>query len=299
MEQGSLRCDVNVSVRKPGDKLGTRCEIKNVNSVRFLQQAIEYESRRQVEEIEAGRPIRQETRLYDANTGVTRSMRSKEEAHDYRYFPDPDLLPLEFTQAYVDKIRASLPELPDQKRARFESELGITPYHARVLTMEKEQADYFEAFVAAVETRTKKAPKDIGQDCANVVVTDLFGILNKEGKTVETSPISPAALAGLQVLKLDGTISGPTAKQVFEEMFQTGKEAAAIVDAKGLRQVSDTGELEKFADQVIAANPKQVEQFRGGKETVIGFFVGQVMKLSGGRANPAMINEIMKKKLKG
>ncbi len=299
MEQGSLRCDVNVSVRKPGDALGTRCEIKNVNSVRFLQQAIEYESRRQVEEIEAGRAIKQETRLYDANTGVTRSMRSKEEAHDYRYFPDPDLLPLEFTQAYVDKIKAGLPELPDQKQARFESELGITPYHARVLTMEKESADYFEAFVAAVRERTKKAPRDIGQDCANVVVTDLFGILNKEGKTIETSPISPTALASLQALKMDGTISGPTGKQVFEEMFQTGKDAAAIVDEKGLRQVSDTGELEKFADQVIAANPKQVEQFRGGKETVIGFFVGQVMKASGGRANPAVIGEILKKKLKG
>ena len=299
MEQGSLRCDVNVSVRKPGDKLGTRCEIKNVNSVRYLQQAVDYESARQIQELEAGRAIKQETRLYDPNSGTTRSMRSKEEAHDYRYFPDPDLLPLEFTQAFVDGIKATLPELPDAKQKRFETELSIQPYQARVLTAEKESADYFEAFVAAVAKRTKKGLKDIGQDCANVVVTELFGILNKEGKSIEQSPISAESLAGLQALKMDGTISGPTAKKVFEEMFTSGKEAAAIVEEKGLKQVSDTGALEKIIDEIIAANPKQVEQFRGGKETVITFFVGQVMKASRGTANPGVVNELLKKKLAG
>ena len=297
MEQGSLRCDVNVSVRKPGAPLGTRCEIKNVNSVRFLQQAVDFESRRQIEELEAGRAIKQETRLYDANTGETRSMRSKEEAHDYRYFPDPDLLPLELTPDYVARIKASLPELPDAKAARLEKELGIAPYQARVLVMEKESADYFEAFVAAVQKRTGKAQKDIGQDCANVVVTELFGALNKDSKSIESSPISPTALAGLQALKMDGTISGPTAKKVFEEMYATGKDASAIVEEKGLRQVSDTGALEAMVDKVITENPKQVEQFRGGKETVITFFVGQIMKASRGTANPAMVTELLKKKL--
>jgi aspartyl-tRNA(Asn)/glutamyl-tRNA(Gln) amidotransferase subunit B len=297
MEQGSLRCDVNVSVRKPGAKLGTRCEIKNVNSVRFLQQAVEFESRRQIEELEAGRAIKQETRLYDANTGETRSMRSKEEAHDYRYFPDPDLLPLQLEEAFVARIRSSLPELPDAKRARFENELALSPYHARVLAAEKESADYFEAFVAAVEKRTKKSQKDIGQDCANVVVTELFGALNKDSKSIEQSPITPDALAGLQALKMDGTISGPAAKKVFEEMFATGKQASAIVEEKGLRQVSDTGALEAMVDKVIADNPKQVEQFRGGKETVLTFFVGQIMKQSRGTANPAVVNELLKKKL--
>ncbi|MSP20958.1 MAG: Asp-tRNA(Asn)/Glu-tRNA(Gln) amidotransferase subunit GatB [Alphaproteobacteria bacterium] len=299
MEQGSLRCDVNVSVRKPGDKLGTRCEIKNVNSVRYLQQAVDYESRRQIEELEAGRPIKQETRLYDANTGTTRSMRSKEEAHDYRYFPDPDLLPLQLTADYVARIKATLPELPDARRARLESELRIAPYQARVLVAEKESADYFEAFVAAVAKRTGKPLQDIGQDCANVVVTELFGILNKEGKPIEASPISADALAGLQALKMNGTISGPTAKKVFDEMFATGKDAAAIVEEKGLKQVSDTGALEALVDKVIAENPKQVEQFRGGKETVITFFVGQIMKLSRGTANPGLVNELLKKKLQG
>ena len=299
MEQGSLRCDVNVSVRKPGAPLGTRCEIKNVNSVRFLQQAVDFESRRQIEELEAGRAIKQETRLYDANTGETRSMRSKEEAHDYRYFPDPDLLPLELTPEFVARIKASLPELPDAKAARLEKELGIAPYQARVLVMEKESADYFEAFVAAVQKRTGKAQKDIGQDCANVVVTELFGALNKDSKSIEASPISPTALAGLQALKMDGTVSGPSAKKVFEEMFATGKEAAAIVEEKGLKQVSDTGALEAMVDKVIADNPKQVEQFRGGKETVITFFVGQIMKVSRGTANPAMVTELLKKKLAG
>jgi aspartyl-tRNA(Asn)/glutamyl-tRNA(Gln) amidotransferase subunit B len=297
MEQGSLRCDVNVSVRKPGAKLGTRCEIKNVNSVRFLQQAVEFESRRQIEELEAGRAIKQETRLYDANTGETRSMRSKEEAHDYRYFPDPDLLPLQLEEAFVARIRSSLPELPDAKRARFENELALSPYHARVLAAEKESADYFEAFVAAVEKRTKKSQKDIGQDCANVVVTELFGALNKDSKSIEQSPITPDALAGLQALKMDGTISGPAAKKVFEEMFATGKQASAIVEEKGLRQVSDTGTLEAMVDKVIADNPKQFEQFRGGKETVLTFFVGQIMKQSRGTANPAVVNELLKKKL--
>ena len=299
MEQGSLRCDVNVSVRRPGAALGTRCEIKNVNSVRFLQQAVDYESRRQIEELEGGRAIQQQTRLYDPNTGTTRSMRSKEEAHDYRYFPDPDLLPLELTKDYIERIRAMLPELPDEKRARFERNLKISPYHARVLVADKESADYFEAFVAAVEKRTGRPADDVGQDCANVMATELFGILNKEGKTLSTSPISPDSLAGLQALKMDGTISGPTAKKVFEEMFATGKEAAQVVEEKGLRQVSDSGELAALVDKVIADNPKQLAQFRAGKETVIGFFVGQIMKVSQGRANPGVINELLKKKLQG
>jgi len=207
------------------------------------------------------------------------------------------LLPLELSQDYVESIRGSLPELPDAKRARFEKDLAISHYHARVLVAEKESADYFEAFVAAVEKRTTKSGRDIGQDCANVVVTELFGALNKDAKPIEASPITPDALAGLQALKMDGTISGPTAKKVFEEMYATGKQAAAIVEEKGLRQVSDTGALEAMVDKVIADNPKQVEQYRGGKETVLTFFVGQIMKASRGTANPAVINELLKKKL--
>ncbi len=299
MDQGSMRADVNVSVRKPGGALGTRCEIKNVNSMRFIQQAVEYEARRQIEVIEGGGTIAQETRLYDANTGVTRSMRSKEEAHDYRYFPDPDLLPLVLTQAEVDAIKATLPELPDEKRRRLENELKISPYLAKVLVAEKETADYFEVLVAEAGKRTGKKPAEMGQDSANLLVMELFGLLNKDGRTIEASPVSAAALAGLLALRLDGTISGLASKEVLAEMFATGKDAASVVDEKGLRQVSDTGEIERLVDQAIADNPKQLAQFKAGKETMLGFFVGQVMKMSQGRANPAVVNDLLRKKLAG
>ena len=297
MEQGSLRADVNVSVRRPGADLGTRCEIKNVNSVRFLQSAIEYESRRQIEILETGGEIVQQTRLFDPGQGVTRTMRSKEEAHDYRYFPDPDLLPLVLTQAYVDGIRATLPELPDAKKQRFGDEYGVPGELAAVLVAERESAAYFEAMVAETARLTGKAAAAVAGDCANVIATDLFGHMNREGHGITESPISPQALAGLQALKLDGTISGRMAKEVFEEMYAGGKSAADIVDEKGLRQVSDTGELEAIIDRVLAANPKQLAQYRGGKEALFGFFVGQVMKATGGSANPGVVNEILNRRL--
>ena len=297
MEQGSLRADVNVSVRRPGADLGTRCEIKNVNSVRFLQAAIEYESRRQVEILETGGEIVQETRLFDPGQGVTRTMRSKEEAHDYRYFPDPDLLPLVLTQAYVDGIRATLPELPDAKKRRFQNEYRVPGELAAVLVAERESAAYFEAMVAETARLSGTAAAAVAGDCANVIATDLFGHLNREGHGITESPISPQALAGLQALKLDGTISGRMAKEVFEEMYASGKSAADIVDEKGLRQVSDAGELEAIIDRVLAANPKQLAQYRGGKEALFGFFVGQVMKATGGSANPGVVNEILKRRL--
>ena len=297
MEEGSLRCDVNVSVRKPGGGLGTRCEIKNVNSIRFVQHASDYEARRQVTVLEGGGTIAQETRLFDSRNGTTRPMRSKEEAHDYRYFPDPDLLPLVLTQAYVDGIRATLPELPDEKKQRLQNEFGISAYHAGVLVAERESAAYYEQVVAETAKRTGKTATEIAQDCANVMVTDLFGLLNKDGRSIEDSPIPPSALAGLQALKFDGTISGRTAKDVFEEMFATGRDAAAIVEAKGLRQVSDAGELEALVETALAGNPKQLEQYRAGKEALFGFFVGQVMKATGGQANPGLVNDILRKKL--
>ena len=297
MEQGSLRCDVNVSVRRPGEALSTRCEIKNLNSIRFVQHAIDYEARRQVEVLEDGGTILQETRLFDSGRGITRIMRTKEEAHDYRYFPDPDLLPLVLDQAWVEGIRASLPELPDQRKARLEAELGLTPGHAAVLTAEKEDADYFEALVAETSKQSGRPAAEIARDCANVMVTDLFGLLNRDGRKLADSPISPAALAGLQALKLAGTISGRTAKDVFAEMFEGGKSAQTIVDEKGLKQVSDPGALEALVDKAIADNPVQLEQYRAGKESLFGFFVGQVMKATGGQANPRLVNDILKKKL--
>jgi len=299
MEQGSMRADVNVSVRKPGDPLGTRCEIKNVNSIRFVRQAIEYEAQRQVDIIEAGGTIDQETRLFDPNKGETRSMRSKEEAHDYRYFPDPDLLPVEFDDAFVDAARESLPELPDEKQARFVEDLGLTPYNASVLVAEKESCDFFEALIAALAKTLKKDVKAVAAKASNWVTGDLFGALNKAGKTVTDSPVSAAQGAGLLALVEDGTISGRIAKDVFEIMFETGKDADTIVEEKGLKQVSDTGEIEKIIDDVIAANPAQLEQYRGGKDKLIGFFVGQVMKATGGKANPGVVNKLLKPKLDG
>jgi len=288
MEEGSMRCDVNLSMRRVGDtKLGTRCEIKNVNSIRFVQQAIEYESRRQVEVLEAGEAIKQETRLWDTSKGETRSMRSKEEAHDYRYFPDPDLLPLKLEEAFVETIKKSLPELPDQKKARFISDYGLTPYDASVLVAEKASAEFFE----------KVAKGRDGKLAANWVTGEFFGSLNRMGKTIETSPITADALGGLVDLIADATISNRIAKEVFEEMLASGKPAAQIVEEKGLRQVSDSGAIEKAIDEILKANEGKVAEYKSGKDKLFGFFVGQVMKATGGKANPALLNELLKKKL--
>jgi len=291
MEEGSLRCDVNVSVRKPGDGYGTRCEIKNVNSMRFVQQAIEYEARRQIEVIEDGGTIDQETRLFDSGRGVTRSMRSKEHAHDYRYFPDPDLLPLELDPAWVETIKASMPELPDAKKARFMSEFGLSAYDAGVLVAEQETAAFYEQVIAGPNGR--RDPKL----AANWLISELFGLLNKAGKDVTTSPVSAEALGGLVDLISDDTISGRIAKDVFAEMFETGKSASEIVEAKGLKQVTDTGAIEAAIDQVLAANADKVAEYKSGKDKLFGFFVGQVMKSTGGKANPKLLNELLKRKL--
>ncbi len=299
MEQGSMRADVNVSVRKPGDPLGTRCEIKNVNSIRFVRQAIEYEAQRQVDLIEDGGVVDQETRLFDPTKGETRSMRSKEEAHDYRYFPDPDLLPVEFDDAFIEAARESLPELPDDKKARFVEELGVSDYNASVLVGEKESCDFFEELLSALAAKTGKPAQKLAAKASNWVMGDLFGALNKASKSVSESPVTAKQGADLLALVEDGTISGRIAKDVFEIMFETGKDAEAIVEEKGLKQVSDTGEIEKIIDEVIAANPGQLEQYRAGKDKLIGFFVGQVMKATGGKANPGMVNQLLKPKLDG
>ena len=287
MDEGSMRCDVNVSVRRPGEELGTRCEIKNVNSVRFVQQAIEFEARRQIEIIEDGGTIAQETRLFDSNKGVTRSMRSKEDAHDYRYFPDPDLLPLTLTEDYVSRIKESLPELPDQKKDRFVSDYGLSLYDAGVLVAERAIADYFE--IAAKGRDAKFA--------ANWITSDLFGVLNKQGLEIAESPVSGEHLGGLIDLITDGTISGRIAKDVFDDMVKSGRDAAEIVAEKGLRQVSDTGEIEAIIDTIIAGADDQVAQFRSGNEKIIGWFVGQVMQQTQGKANPKIVNELLRKKL--
>ena len=289
MEEGSMRADVNVSVRKPGAPLGTRCEIKNVNSVRFVMQAIEYEARRQIDVIEGGGQIVQETRLFDTGKGVTRSMRSKEEAHDYRYFPDPDLLPLELDAGWVENIKTSLPELPDEKKARFIDKLGLSPYDAAVLVAEKESADFYEAVAKGRD----------GKLSANWVITEYFGALNKSGKSMADFVITPEKLGGLIDLIADDTISNRLAKDVFALMVETGKDAATVVDEKGMRQVTDTGAIEAVIDQVMAANADKVAEYRSGKDKLFGFFVGQTMKASGGKANPAAVNELLKKKLAG
>ena len=286
MEEGSMRCDANVSVRKPGGPLNTRCEIKNVNSIRFLRQAIEFEAHRQVELIEDGGRVVQETRLFDSRKGETRSMRSKEFAHDYRYFPDPDLLPLELEADWVARIKETLPELPDEKKARFVAVYGLTVYDATVLVAERETADYFEA---AANGHDAKA-------VANWITGDLFAALNRTGKSISDSPVAAAHIGGLVALIEDGTISGRLAKDVFEAMVETGKAPAAIVEEKGLRQVTDTGAIEAVVDTVLAANPAQAEQFRSGEDKVMGWLVGQVMKASQGKANPKMVNEILRKK---
>jgi aspartyl-tRNA(Asn)/glutamyl-tRNA(Gln) amidotransferase subunit B len=287
MEEGSMRADVNVSVRKPGEEFGTRTETKNVNSVRFVMAVVEQEARRQVEVIEEGGRIVQETRLYDPDRNETRSMRSKEDAHDYRYFPDPDLLPLELDDAFLAECRASLPELPDAKRARYEG-LGITPYNANVLTAEVESARWFDALL---EAGAPPVP------AANWVTSELFGALNRLGKAIEESPVTPARAAELLALVADGTLSGSLAKQVFEAMLETGDAPAKIVEDRGLKQTSDTGAIEAVIADVLAKNPGQLEQYRGGKATLFGFFVGQTMKAMGGKANPAVVNELLKKML--
>jgi aspartyl-tRNA(Asn)/glutamyl-tRNA(Gln) amidotransferase subunit B len=288
MEEGSLRCDCNVSVRRPGGPLGTRCEIKNLNSVRFAMQAIEHEARRQIGVLESGGTIRQETRLYDTERGETRPMRSKEDAHDYRYFPDPDLLPLVLDPAWVEQLRAELPELPDAKKARFVAEYGLRPEDAGVLVADRATAEYFEQVAAG---RDAKA-------AAHWVIGDLFGALNRKGLDIARSPVGPEQLGALIDLIADGTISGRIAKDVFAEMVESSADPAAFVEQKGLRQVSDTGAIEAAVDAALAAHSAQVAQYAANPK-VLGFFVGQVMKATGGKANPALVNELLRKKLAG
>ena len=289
MEEGSLRADVNVSVRRPGEPFGTRTETKNVNSIRYVMQAVEHEARRQIAVLEDGGAVVQETRLFDPKTGTTRSMRSKEEAHDYRYFPDPDLLPLELSEEFIARIKESLPELPDAKKERFVREWGLSPYDAGVLVAEKETADFYE------ELAKGRDPKL----AANWMTVELFGLLNKAGKDITASPVSARQLGGLLDLLADKTLSGPLAKKVLERMFETGRDARDIVEAEGLKQVTDAGAIEAMVDQVLAANPDKVAELRGGKEKLMGWFVGQVMRAAGGKANPGVVNEILRKKLAG
>ncbi len=297
MEEGSMRADVNVSVRKPGAPLGTRCEIKNVNSVRYVMQAIEIEARRQIDILEDGGTIVQETRLFDPAKGETRSLRSKEDAHDYRYFPDPDLLPLVLPEGYVARCRAELPELPDEKKARFVTHLGLTPYTAAVLTAEKETADWFEALLAETAGRLGKTEAELARTVANWLTSDLFGALNKLGLDLDRSPISVDQAAALLALIGDGTLSGRLGKDVFEIMLETGQDAAAIVEERGLRQVSDLGAIEAVIAQIMADNPDNVAAYRAGRDKLFGFFVGQTMKAMGGKANPAVVNDLLKKAL--
>jgi aspartyl-tRNA(Asn)/glutamyl-tRNA(Gln) amidotransferase subunit B len=277
---------VNVSVRRPGGEFGTRCEIKNVNSIRFVGQAIEYEARRQIAILEDGGSIDQETRLFDPVKGETRSMRSKEEAHDYRYFPDPDLLPLEFDQAFVDALAADLPELPDVKKDRLVEKLGISVYDASILVSEKAIADYYEAVSDGRD----------GKLAANWVINDLLGALNKTGKDIETSPVSPVQLGAIIDLIKDGTISGKIAKELFEIVWNEGGDPKSLVEERGMKQVTDTGAIEKAVDDIIAANPDKVEQAKA-KPSMAGWFVGQVMKATGGKANPQAVNDLVKSKL--
>lgn len=287
MEQGSMRADVNVSVRKPGDELGTRCEIKNVNSIRFVQQAINHEARRQVDLIEDGGTVNQETRLFDVAQGVTRPMRSKEEAHDYRYFPDPDLLPLEFDEDWVEEIRAHLPELPDEKKSRLMADFDLSSYDAGILVGEPEIAAYFEEVAAGRDAK----------QAANWIISNLFAALNAQGKSITQSPVSAAQLGELLDLIADDTISGRIAKDVFEIMTETGDGPSKIVEDKGLKQVTDTGAIEAIIDEVMADETEKVAEYKAGKDKLFGFFVGQVMRRSQGKANPQAVNELLKKKL--
>jgi aspartyl-tRNA(Asn)/glutamyl-tRNA(Gln) amidotransferase subunit B len=292
MEQGSMRADVNVSVRRPGGEFGTRCEIKNVNSIRFAGQAIEYEARRQIDILEGGGEIDQETRLFDPKLGETRSMRSKEEAHDYRYFPDPDLLPLEFDDAFVSALAENLPELPDEKKARFISDFGVTPYDAMVLTLDRETADYFESVVAFGGTNRD------GKAVANMLNADVAAYANSQGLAVWETHLKPGQIAGIVDLIAAGTISSKIAKDLLQVIIaeEPEGEPAEIVERRGMKQVTDMGAIEKIVDDIIAANPDQVAKVLA-KPTMIGWFVGQAMKASGGKANPQALNDLMKKKL--
>ncbi|TFI56661.1 Asp-tRNA(Asn)/Glu-tRNA(Gln) amidotransferase subunit GatB [Sphingomonas parva] len=290
MEQGSMRADVNVSVRKPGAPFGTRTETKNVNSVRFIMAAIEYEASRQVDVLESGGTVVQETRLFDPDKVETRSLRSKEEAHDYRYFPDPDLLPVELTDAFLEECRASLPELPDAKRRRYETVLGLPAYNASVLTAEVDTARWFEELLGHLgEAHAVRA--------SNWVISDLFGALNRLGRSLADSPVTAKQAAELLALIADGTLSGTLAKQVFELMLETGQDPGVIVEERGLKQTSDTGAIEKVIADVLAANQDKVSEYRGGKDKLFGFFVGQTMKAMAGKGNPAVVNELLKKAL--
>ena len=289
MEQGSLRCDANVSIRPAGQKAyGTRAEVKNINSFKFVEKALEYEIKRQIKVIEEGGKVIQETRLWDSNKGITESMRGKEEAHDYRYFPEPDLVPITVEQKWIDEIKVSLPELPDAKSKRFASEYGLPEYDADLLTSEKILAEWFESAVKA-----GGRPKAV----SNWVMGELMRLSNEENKTIEECPLKPSQLADMLKLMDNGTISGKIAKAVFEEMYKTGKDAETIVKEKGLVQINDESAIEKAVDEVISKNPKEVERFKAGDEKLLGFFVGQIMKLTKGKANPQIVNEIMKKKL--
>jgi aspartyl-tRNA(Asn)/glutamyl-tRNA(Gln) amidotransferase subunit B len=293
MEQGSMRADVNVSVRKPGGELGTRTETKNVNSVRFIMAAIEYEANRQVDVLESGGKIVQETRLFDPDKVETRSLRSKEEAHDYRYFPDPDLLPVELSDDFLSSCRESLPELPDAKRRRYESALGLSAYNASVLTAEVETARWFEELLAG------ESDAAFAQRASNWVTSELFGALNRLGLTIDESPVTPRQASELLALVADGTLSGTLAKQVFEIMLETGQSAPAIVEERGLKQTSDTGAIEAEIAKIMAANADKVAEYRSGKDKLFGFFVGQTMRAMAGKANPAVVNELLKKALDG
>jgi aspartyl-tRNA(Asn)/glutamyl-tRNA(Gln) amidotransferase subunit B len=309
MQEGSFRCDVNVSVRRPGAPLGTRREIKNLNSFKFMQQAIDYEVQWQIDTIENGGKIHQATVLFDADKGTTHAMRSKEEAHDYRYFPDPDLLPLDITPAMLEQVRASLPELPQAKQARYVGELGLSAYDASILTASREMADYFEDTLNPSQPPLVRGGVDIPHDkggsrgvakmCANWLIGEVSAQLNRDGLEMVQCPITSQQLGGILKRIADGTISNAGAKEVFRAMWSEGGDADAIIEAKGLKQVSDTGAIEKIVDEIIAANPAQVAEYRSGKEKVFGFFVGLAMKASKGKANPAQMNEVLKKKLAG
>ena len=292
MQEGSFRCDANVSVRRAGEhRFGTRCEIKNLNSFRFIERAINYEVERQIELIEGGGKVVQQTRLYDPDKGETRPMRSKEEANDYRYFPDPDLLPLVIEPAFVEQVRETLPELPDAKRQRFMDEYGLPAYDATVLTATREMADYYEAVLGEVGSEPKLV--------CNWVMGDLSAALNKDNLDIEQSPVSSAMLAGMLKRMLDDTISGKIAKEVFEAMWAGEGDADTVIEKKGLKQITDTGAIEAIIDEIIATNPGQLEQYRSGKDKLFGFFVGQVMKATQGKANPAQVNDLLKQKLDG
>ena len=297
MEEGSMRADVNVSVRKPGEEFGTRTETKNVNSVRFVMQVIEYEANRQVDVLENGGTVDQETRLFDPNTGTTRTMRSKEDAHDYRYFPDPDLLPLELEDDFLEECRASLPELPDTKRARYENELGLTPYNARELTAEVETFARFETLLAATANGIGKPERDVATQVANWALSVAPGVIKSLGEEANPAHATAEAQASILDMQAKGEISGGQAKEIFEIVLKTGRDPEEIAETEGLKQVSDTGAIEAAIDEILANNGDKVEQYKGGKDKLFGFFVGQAMKAMQGKANPAVVNQILKDKL--